>query len=167
MTIERDGRVEALWIKRAHRGLMDVVDEAQLIARRGIVGNADIGGRRQITIIDRERWAEATAALGAVDPTRRRANMMISGIELERSRGRLLQIGEATLLINGETRPCRALDFSSPGLQPALDPAWGGGVYAEVVDGGTVRVGDSVRWAPPTSAELPTTRGSGGARPRC
>ena len=141
-----DGRVERLWIKRAKRGPMDVVDEAQFIARRGIATNADAGGRRQVTIIARERWQELTEALGEVDPVLRRANVMVSGIELEASRGRLLQIGAATVRVNGETRPCRALDFALKGLQHALDPHWGGGVYAEVIEGAVVRLDDVVRW---------------------
>jgi MOSC domain-containing protein YiiM len=140
------GRVERLWVKRAQRGPMDAVTEAQFIARRGIAGNADTGGRRQVTIISRERWRELTEALGEIDPVLRRANVMVSGIELEQSRGRLLQVGAATVRVNGETRPCRALDFALEGLQKALDPHWGGGVYAEVIDGAVVRLDDVVRW---------------------
>ena len=141
-----EGRVEFLWIKRAQRGPMDEVPQATFIVRRGIEGNADIGGRRQITVIARERWHELTEALGDVDPVLRRANVMVSGIELEASRGRLLQVGDARVRVNGETRPCRALDFALPGLQHALDPRWGGGVYAEVTVGAVVRVGDIVQW---------------------
>jgi MOSC domain-containing protein YiiM len=143
---ESGGRIERLWIKRAKRGQMDAVPEAQFIARRGLAGNADAGGRRQVTIISRERWAELTGPLGDVDPVLRRANVMVSGIELEASRGRVLQVGAAIVRINGETRPCRSLDFAFDGLQRALDPRWGGGVYGEVAEGGVVRVGDVVRW---------------------
>ena len=141
-----DGRVERLWVKRAQRGPMDAVHDAQFIARRGIAGNADAGGRRQVTIISRERWRELTEALGEIDPVLRRANVMVSGIELEGSRGRVLQIGAATVRVNGETRPCRALDFAYEGLQHALDPHWGGGVYAEVIEGAVVRLDDVVCW---------------------
>ncbi|MEO8692548.1 MAG: MOSC domain-containing protein [Acidimicrobiales bacterium] len=144
--LDREGRVERLWVKRAKRGPMDAVREVQFIARRGLADNADAGGRRQVTIISRERWAELTAALGDVDPVLRRANVMVSGIELEKTRGRLLQIGGATVRINGETRPCRALDFAFAGLQRALDPRWGGGVYAQVIEGAVVHVDDVVRW---------------------
>ena len=140
------GRVERMWVKRAKRGQMDEVPEAQFIARRGLAGNADAGGRRQVTIISRERWDELTAPLGDVDPVLRRANVMVSGIELETSRGRVLQVGSAVVRINGETRPCRSLDFVLDGLQHALDPRWGGGVYGEVAEGGVVHVGDVVRW---------------------
>ncbi|HUP76350.1 MAG TPA: MOSC domain-containing protein [Acidimicrobiales bacterium] len=140
------GRVERLWVKRAKRGSMDAVSEVQFVARRGLAGNADAGGRRQVTILSRERWSELTHALGDVDPVVRRANVMVSGIELEATRGRLLQIGAATVRVNGETRPCRALDFVVEGLQRALDPRWGGGVYAEVIEGGVVHVDDVVQW---------------------
>jgi MOSC domain-containing protein YiiM len=140
------GRVEALWIKRAHRGPMDRVDTMQLIERRGIADNADIGGRRQVTILSIERWRDLTAELGDIDPATRRANVLVSGIELDDSRDRRLRIGACELLVNGETRPCRLMDFAVPGLQVALDPKWGGGAYAEVTTGGTVTVGDPVEW---------------------
>jgi MOSC domain-containing protein YiiM len=144
-----EGRVEALWVKRFRRGPMDAVDAARFIARRGIAENADIGGRRQVTLIALERWRQLTAPLGEIDPVVRRANVMLSGIELAGSRGRVLQLGDAVLQINGETRPCRALDFAVPGLVRALEPRWAGGVFAEVVEGAVVRVGDPARWAEP------------------
>lgn len=124
---------------------MDAVDHARLIARRGIEGNADLGGRRQVTLIASERWDRVDADLGTeVDPVLRRANLLVSGIDLEGSRDRVLVVGECRLRIGGETRPCRLMDEQHAGLQDALDADWGGGAYAEVVDGGTITVGDWV-----------------------
>jgi len=39
------------------------------------------------------------------------------------------------------------MDEAAPGLQAALRPDWRGGVFAQVMVGGVIRVGDSVRWA--------------------
>ena len=144
------GRLEAVWVKRMKRGPMDAVKTAVLEPGRGLAGNADRGGRRQVTIISRERWDAIGQTLGhRVDPALRRANLMISGIDLARSRGRILAVGTARLRINGETRPCWQMEEAHPGLQAAMQPHWGGGAFAEVLTGGEVRVGDPVAWELP------------------
>ncbi len=51
------GHAERIWIKRFHRGLMDDVDCVEARAGRGLVGNADQGGHRQVTIVARGRWS--------------------------------------------------------------------------------------------------------------
>ena len=53
------GEILSIWIKRSHRGVMDAVDEAQAVAGLGLAGNADQGGRRQVTIIDEAAWRDA------------------------------------------------------------------------------------------------------------
>ena len=56
------GVIEQIWLKRAKRGPMDPVQSARVRTQRGLVGNANQGGRRQITLIEAERWAEHLAA---------------------------------------------------------------------------------------------------------
>ena len=138
-------QVDALWIKRAHRGPMDRVERAELVAGRGVRGSADQGGRRQVSIISQEAWDAAVEQLGvAVDPSARRANMMISGVDLADSRGKLLRIGPALIRILGEVRPCERMDEAEEGLRNALKPHWRGGVFGEILEGGTIAVGDDV-----------------------
>ena len=140
------GRLEAIWIKRAHMGPMDAASEAELVAGRGIRGNADQGRRRQVTVIERNAWDAALEELGdAVAPSSRRANLMISGIDLAQSRGRVLHVGACRLEIGGETRPCYRMDEALEGLQDALKKDWRAGVFCVVLDDGVIRVGDEVR----------------------
>ncbi|MDQ3998429.1 MAG: MOSC domain-containing protein [Gemmatimonadota bacterium] len=139
--------LESIWIKRFKRGPMDPAREAQLVAGRGIVGNANQGGKRQVTIISREAWDAVTRELGAeVPPQTRRANLLVSGVELANTRGRVLRVGECRVRVYGETKPCWQMEEAHAGLQSALRPDWRGGAFAEVLDDGRIAVGDSVEW---------------------
>ena len=142
-----DGRLRAIWLKRFRRGPMDPRETAALVPGRGLAGNANQGGRRQVTLISEAGWAEALAALGdRVDPSARRANLMVSGVELEATRGRVLRVGPCRLRIWSECTPCKQMDEARPGLRAALRPHWRAGACAEVLEGGEIRVGDTVAW---------------------
>ena len=58
------GRLDAIWIKRAKKGPMDPVDRAMAVESRGLEGNANQGGARQVTILERSAWSAAAATLG-------------------------------------------------------------------------------------------------------
>lgn len=159
------GRLERIWIKRAKLGPMDPRPTARLVAGEGIAGNADRGGRRQVTVIQAERWADALAELAGdgrgpddVDPSERRANLMVSGVALAEARGRVLRIGGCRLLIRGETRPCERMERARAGLKAALGPDWRGGVYGEVIEGGDIAAGDPVALEAPGDAADPASR---------
>ena len=148
-----DGRLEAIYRKRMRRGPMDSLEQGELKPGDGLVGNADLRTKRQVTLIESELWERVREELGVPDlnPRLRRANLLVRGVSLEGSRGRVLRIGPARILVHGETRPCRLMEDEHPGLQAALDPEWRGGVYAEVVEGGPIAVGDPVRWEASTT----------------
>jgi MOSC domain-containing protein YiiM len=141
------GRLEAIWIKRMKRGPMDPREQATLVQDRGLEGNANQGGKRQVTLIEREVFEEVERELDRpIDPRLRRANLLVSGLPLVDTRGKVLRIGECQLAIWGETRPCEKLEESVAGLRKALEPAWRGGAFATVAVGGEIKVGDEVEW---------------------
>ncbi|HET7584309.1 MAG TPA: MOSC domain-containing protein [Gemmatimonadaceae bacterium] len=141
------GRIEGLWIKRAHRGPMDAQQHLQLVADQGIAGNADQGRRRQVTILEREIWDALVRALGSnAGPETRRANVLVSGIDLRKSRGRTLRLGTTRVRVLGDVKPCNQMEEAVPGLRALMYPEWRGGAFAEVLDGGAIAIGDVVEW---------------------
>ena len=141
------GQLERIWVKRFHRGPMDLVDTAELRQGAGMVDNADQGGWRQLTIISTAEWDSVVETLTTpLDPEIRRANLLVSGVTLAHSRDKILKIGRGRLRIRGETRPCERMDAAQSGLRNALGTEWRGGVFAAVLDDGEIRAGDSVVW---------------------
>jgi MOSC domain-containing protein YiiM len=142
---------------------MDSVSRARLRAGQGIVGNADQQGRRQVTLIECRAWDAAVEQVGvAVEPSARRANLLISGLSLTGSRGRTLRVGRCELRIHGETRPCERMDEAQPGLQAALGVPWRGGAFAEVLSDAEIEVGATVEWSDGSGEERmnPLLRGA-------
>ena len=141
------GEVTGIWVKRFHRGPMDPVAQAELVAGQGIVGNADQGGRRQVTLIEEEVWQALMAELGGdLPPATRRANLLLRGVALAESRGRVLALGPCRVRIYNETKPCERMEEALTGLRQAMYPNWRGGAYGEVLVGGLLAVGDAASW---------------------
>jgi MOSC domain-containing protein YiiM len=156
-------RLEQIWIKRVHRGPMDPADRARVVAGKGIVGNANQGGKRQVTIVSNKHWTEITAPLllGTPDPRLWRANLLVSDIDFSDARGKVLRVGAVRIRIYGETRPCEQMEAAAPGLQKAMAVPWGGGAFGEVLDDGEIAIGDPVTLeAPGTTRAAPEALGT-------
>ncbi len=137
------GTIENIYIRRDKTSPVTPVREA-VADETGLVDDHSKPGRRALTVISAEAWRRACADLGKeVDPGTRRANLLVSGLELEASAGKKLRVGEVLVELLGETEPCGLMDQLCPGLREALVPEWRGGVFGRVLEGGKLRVGDA------------------------
>ncbi len=143
------GSLLAIWAKGARGEPMIPRSEGELIAGEGLRGSAPARGKRQVTVLSREAWERAAveAAQPEMDPALRRANLLVTGVDFRETIGRTLTVGETRILIHGETKPCERMDAAALRLRETLSPDWRAGAFGEVVNGGTIRIGDPVAWA--------------------
>lgn len=134
------------------RGPMETLSRVQVTIEGGVSGDCrgvlkpSGRGRRRVTLIGIEGWERAIAELGTSIPwEQRRANLLVSGVELENSTGARVLIGDVALEITGECDPCSRMEELAPGLKAALTPHWRGGATARVIAEGTIVIDDEVR----------------------
>jgi MOSC domain-containing protein YiiM len=100
---------------------------------------------RQVTVMTEENWNLACQELGTkLHWTTRKANIIISGLDLENSTGGILKVGNFFLEITGKLPVGNNMDKQYMGLKDALKPGWRSGVTAKVVQGGIVFEDDEV-----------------------
>jgi len=139
--------LKSIAIKTTPKAAMQQHDEAEVTFEKGITG--DFRGSqpdRQITILSESAWQKACNSVNADLPwITRRANLLVGGVEFSAEDvGKIVRIGETTLQITQETKPCSLMDQLHQGLRKALTPDWRGGVCCKVVTGGSIQVGDRV-----------------------
>jgi MOSC domain-containing protein YiiM len=149
MKSPHDARPRGVLKAIAHRPTdgqrMTEVREIIVLAGRGPEVENRKPGKREITLLSAESWAAACRDLGVDLPWwRRRANLLIEGLDLSATISRTLSIGSIRIQVHGETKPCGLMDQQHAGLRQALVPDCRGGVYGQVLTGGTIRVGDLV-----------------------
>ncbi len=139
------GRLAAIARKRNSGAPMEELTEGRISEAAGLAGDSrGQPGPRQVTVVAAGDWAAACADLGAEVPwTLRRANLLVEGIELPRTPGTRLNIGDVVLEVTGETAPCERMDHEHAGLRAALAPDWRAGRSCRVLSGGDVSVGDA------------------------
>lgn len=140
------GTLRGIAVRGAQRAPMQERQEAEVTIEQGITADYRGSGLRQVTFISVEQWQETMAALDADLPWHtRRANLLIDGIDLPDTVGEQIRIGDCLFTIYGETEPCPRMEELQAGLQQALQPDLRAGVWGKVVEGGTLRVGESVQ----------------------
>jgi MOSC domain-containing protein YiiM len=125
---------------------MTVHESCSIELRRGIPEENRKAGKREVTLLAQEAWRVACKEVGIELPWwGRRANILTEGIDLQQTLDADVHLGEVVLRITGETKPCGIMEDLHAGLRQALEPQMRGGVFGQVVTGGTVRVGDLIQ----------------------
>lgn len=149
------GRVESIHITPRGGAPMEARTEVRAVAGAGLEGDryADRTGTystkpkasRQITFIEAEALEALARELGMVlSPGETRRNVVTRGVALNHLVGREFTVGQARFLGHELCEPCKYLAglTGRPDLLPGL--VHRGGLRAEILDGGLVRVGDPV-----------------------
>ena len=141
------GNVLGISARIESRAPMVVFASAKVSFKHG-VGDDSRGLKRngrQITIMSKEAWEDTLSDLGQdLHWTTRRANILIEGIGLENTTGKVLKVGSFLVEITGELNPCYRMDEQADGLTKALTPNWRGGVTCKLLREGIVNENDSV-----------------------
>lgn len=101
-------------------------------------------GDRQITLIEKEAVEALSTEEGiGLDPKEARRNVITAGVALNHLVGRKFKVGEVTLRGIRLCEPCTHLEgLTKPGVRQGL--VHRGGLRAEILTEGVMRVGDSV-----------------------
>ena len=114
---------------------------------RGRVASAKPKRRRQVSLIERDGWAEAAAEAGtSLEWWNSRRNLLVDGLRIPREPGTRVQIGGTLVIeITDECDPCERMEALHAGLLDALSPDWRAGFLGRVIEDGEIAVGDEVR----------------------
>jgi MOSC domain-containing protein YiiM len=144
------GAVEAIFIGAAHEALPGAVDEAEAVPAAGLRGDrhydeapsAEPG--RDLTLIEAEAIEGLEAEHGvSIEPAEARRNVLTRGIDLNALVGKRFRVGEVECLGQELCEPCAHLQsLTKPGVLRGL--VHRGGLRADILNPGRIRVGDTV-----------------------
>lgn len=147
-----DGRLDAIIVRGNARQPARRIDATQAIAGVGLAddrlgrnGAAELS-TRQVTLIQAEHLPviAALARVDAVDPVKLRRNLVVSGINLSALKNQRVRVGEALLEVVGPCQPCSRME-AEIGRGGYAAMRGHGGWTARVIEGGALRVGDTLR----------------------
>ena len=156
-----EGAVTQLFIAPAGAEPMEARDEVVAVEGKGLDGDRYAAGigtfserpgtGRHVTLIESEA-VEAVVADGIeLTTAETRRNVVTAGVPLNHLVGREFRVGEVVLRGMRLNEPCAVLERRlRPGVRNAM--LHRAGLRAEIVTGGTIRVGDTVRPVAPDAA---------------
>lgn len=161
------GRVASIHIAPAATAAMSTVEQVRAVAAKGLEGDRYFLGLGsfwkpkpdyEVTLIEIEALEALERDDGvALVPAEARRNIVTRGVALNHLVGREFQVGEATLRGLRLCEPCAHLErLTRRDVIRGLSHR--GGLRAQILTGGTIKVGDRVEQVtPPASSESSTS----------
>ncbi|MEM1032452.1 MAG: MOSC domain-containing protein [Myxococcota bacterium] len=155
------GRLEWIGVRPGRGEPMATRDEVDALTDRGLDGDRKSrrrGGKRQVSLIQAEHLPIIAGLTGRdrVHPEEVRRNLVVQGINLLSLRTARFWIGEVLFEGTGHCAPCAQMEAAlGPGGFSAMRGH--GGILARILEGGTVRRGDEVRFVDVTVVRTPTS----------
>lgn len=141
----KPGCVAWIGVRPARRAAVESV-EAVAVRLEGLAGDRSTRpGKRAVTLLQAEHLPviAALAGLDCIDPVLLRRNIMVEGLNLTGLKGRSFRLGTAILRGTGPCAPCARME-ETLGYGGYAAMRGHGGLCAEVVEPGIVRLGDAV-----------------------
>lgn len=140
------GLIHRISVSKVRGDKKSNVDEALLADDYGIVGDVHAGSERQVSLLPLESFAKLDSDLIDINPGDFAENLTTTGLDFGGvTVGKRLTVGEEITLeitqIGKEChRGCRILEIVGDCIMPHE------GVFAKVIQGGIIKIGDSIRW---------------------
>ena len=135
------GTITNLHIARVKGTPSDPVQKATAISGLGLEGDRSAyeGNTRQVLFVDKE----ILDGFG-LEPGQGKENITVTGLNVAQVQpGQVFTIGDVTLEAVGDCEPCGKMDAIRLGLKDQIQGKRG--MLAKVINGGGIKVGDSVR----------------------
>jgi len=146
----QQGSIVNIHIARVKETPSDPVQEATAISGMGLEGDRSCkaSNPRQVLVMDKETLDQLE-----LEPGQIKENITTTGLNLSQTKiGQVFFIGDGatgdqvTMEIVGPCEPCHKMDAIRGGLRKKLDGRRG--MLATVINGGAIKVGDSIRIEP-------------------
>ncbi|MEX0819352.1 MAG: MOSC domain-containing protein [Pirellulaceae bacterium] len=153
-----DGQLLAIQFATAAAAPMQPLEQVEAIPGQGLVGDryaacqgkyppdeaGNVLPKREVTLIEAETLAAITDESGPkFSHADTRRNLLTENVPLNHLVGKSFAIGEVELRGVELCEPCGYLEAMHPGIMQPL--VHRGGLRAQVIRGGTLRVGDPIR----------------------
>ncbi len=149
----RTGTLRWIGLSSERRSSIASVSEAAVDVGTGLIADyhARSGrSKRQVTIIQQEHLDAVGTLLEreSIPPEITRRNLVVSGINLVALKDQRFRIGEVVFEGSGPCAPCSRMEenLGSGGYNAMRGH---GGITTMVIEGGTIRVTDTVEWIGP------------------